>query len=222
MTRASENPQRLLIYGAGGHGRVVLDAALASGDFRLCGLVDDNPEMHKKTLHGVPVLGGRDALGSPMAEGCRLVIGIGNPASRRRLAEGLAEDGWTFASVIHPSAVIGLGAEIGEGSTVLPTAVLHTDARLGRHVIVNTASTVDHDARIGDYVHIAPGAHIGGGVHIGARTLVGIGASIIPGVRIGEGVVLGAGAVVIGDVPDGAVVVGVLARSIRKDDRGRA
>ena len=219
MTRVSENPTRLLIYGAGGHGRVVLDAALASGDFRLCGLLDDNPEMHKKTLHGVPVLGGRDVLGSPMAEGCCLIVGVGNPESRRRLAEALSKDGWTFVSVIHPSAVIGLGAEIGEGSTVLPAAVVHTDARLGRHVIVNTAATVDHDVWIGDYVHIAPGAHIGGGVHIGERTLVGVGASIIPGVRIGEGAVLGAGAVVIDDVPDGAVVVGVLARLIRKDDR---
>ena len=208
---------RLLIYGAGGHGHVVLDAAIASGKYALAGLLDDDSGLHGRTIHDVPVLGGTDILGNAGFEDCLLVLAVGVPAVRRGLSERLRDLGRTYATVVHPSVVLGLGAVFGTGSVLLPMSVVHTDASLGAHVIVNTAASVDHDVRVGDFAHIAPGARIGGFASIGRETLIGIGASVLPGVRIGDGVTVGAGAAVTDDVPDGTVVAGVPAREVDRD-----
>jgi acetyltransferase EpsM len=214
MSPRGARRRRLVIYGAGGHGRVVLDAALAGGSFDVRGFVDDDAGRRGTRIHGVPVAGSLAELVRSRKDGWLLVVAVGEPAARREIVERLSGEDARYGCVVHPSAVIGLGAEVGAGSVVLAGAVVHTDARVGRHVIVNTAASIDHDVRVGDFTHIAPGAHVGGDVTIGQEALIGIGASVIPGVFIGDRAIVGAGAVVIDDVPDRAVVVGVPARPI--------
>jgi len=204
---------RLIIYGAGGHGRVILEAALAGSGFDVVGFIDDDPDCHGATHHGVPVLGSADILQRPEYADCLLIVGLGDGAARRTIVNGLGDR--SFAIVQHPSAVVGLGAMLGEGAVVLPMAVIHTDAKIGPHAIVNTSATVDHDSEVGAFAHLSPGAHLGGNVQIGEGTHIGLGASVIPGVRIGKDVVVGAGAVVVDDVSDGLRVAGVPARAIQ-------
>ena len=205
----------LLIYGAGGHAKVVCDAALHAG-FRVRGFLDDDPERHGQSLWDLPIMGGLEWLEKSRPK-CALVLAIGDNRARQRAAERLAALDIPLATVVHPSARLGRGTRLGEGTVVLAGAVVNADTLIGRHGIVNTGATVDHDCVLGDFVHIAPGAHLAGGVRVGNSTLIGIGACLLPGVCVGEGAVVGAGAVVVEDLPDRVIARGVPARVVRSE-----
>jgi sugar O-acyltransferase (sialic acid O-acetyltransferase NeuD family) len=206
----------LVIYGAGGHGKVILDAVLRSGRYRVVGLLDDDVALHGKTVLGIPVLGGFSELDRRELRGCQLVLAVGPNSKRRELRERLRPLGFTFACLVHPSAQIGEGVSLGVGTVALAGVVINAETSVGEHVIVNTGATIDHDCRIGDFAHISPGVHLAGDVRVGALAHVGIGACVIPGITIGEGATVGAGAAVVEDVAPGKTVGGVPAREIRE------
>lgn len=198
--------ERLVVLGAGGHGKVVV-ATLDAAGRPATTIYDDDPDTHGTELLGVPVVGPlADVAGHPELEA---ILGIGDNAVRQRVARGLS---LRWISAVHPRAHVHPSVEIGEGTVVFAGAVVQPEARLGRHVIVNTGATVDHDCEIGDFAHVGPGAHLGGNVRVGRRALVGVGASVRTGVRIGDGATVGAGAAVVSDVEPDTTVVGVPAR----------
>ncbi len=210
----------IVLIGGGGHALVVAEAALSAG-MRLAGFLDD---AHGAVL-GVEGESGRVAtqrlgafvdLESALA-GARWIMAIGDLAVRRQTLGRLgALPG--AASVVHARAIVsaskGLAATVGPGAYVGPGAVVHARAAIGAHAIINSGAIVEHECQIGENAHIAPGAALGGRVRVGADTLVGLGARVLAGRVIGAGCVVGAGAVVLEDVPDGARVAGVPARSL--------
>ncbi len=213
MTRNDERIQ-LLIYGAGGHAKVILDAALRSGCYRVLGLLDDDAALHGRTVLGTPVLGGFSQLERRELRGCQIVLAVGSNVRRRELSERLRPLGVTFVCLVHPSALIGEAVSFGVGTVVLAGVVINAETKVGEHVIVNTGATIDHDCRIGDFAHLSPGVHLAGNVHVQALAHLGIGACVIPGVTIGEGATVAAGAAVVGNVAPGKTVGGVPAREI--------
>lgn len=190
---------KVLLYGASGHGKVVLDI-LKAQEILVDYICDDNPKF--SNIHGVPVIP-TDAV--IWEENYVMLFSIGNNAIRAALAKRYAGP---FLTALHPQAIISPQVTIGEGSVVMAGVVINTDARVGIHSIINTGATLDHDCVVGDFVHISPGVSLAGNVTIGAGTHVGIGACVIQGVTIGKGCTIGAGTVIIRDVPDYAVVVG--------------
>ena len=206
----------LLVFGAGGHAKVVIDAAEKQG-YRLIVVADDAETLWGTSLLGHAILGGREAV-CALDFRSHAISAIGSNAARGQVADWFAAQGFVAASIVHPSAQIGRAARIGAGSLLVAGCVVNSDAVLGSNVIVNTGATVDHDCHVGDNVHIAPGVHLCGEVVVGSGTLLGVGAVVVPGVRIGADCVIGAGATVIRDVPDGARVAGTPALAI---GRGR-
>jgi sugar O-acyltransferase (sialic acid O-acetyltransferase NeuD family) len=212
-----EPMEKLILVGAGGHGKDVCDAALRQGR-NVIGFVDDDETLWGRSVLGRPILGGFDHLSST-GRGVAAVIALSSPETKLRVAALLEQAGVPIApSILHPSAVISPFAWIEDGAVVLGGAVVQAEARVSRHAYVHTASSVSHDARVGEYASLHPGVQIGGGAHLGERCFVGIGATILPNVRIGDGTIVGAGAVVLHDLPAYVTAVGVPARIIK--DRG--
>jgi sugar O-acyltransferase (sialic acid O-acetyltransferase NeuD family) len=205
---------RLLVIGAGGHAKVVIDAARRAG-LEIAGVLGN--EGDPAELLGLPVT--HDAA-DVHADG--FIVAIGDNAARARAFDAHRERGLSPASVVHPSAVIADGASIGEGAFVAAGVIVNVDARIGANSILNTGCTVDHDCVVGDHALIGPTASLCGGVEIGQGVLLGAGSSVTPRARIGAWSVVGAGAAVVSDLPAHSVCVGVPARAVRVVERGDA
>ena len=202
--------QKVIIIGASGHGKVIADIVLESGD-KLLGFLDDGKEPGDTVL-GFPVLG-RVADYARYSEAA-FVIAIGSAAVRERIAKTL--DGADWYTAIHPRAQISrLNVEIGAGTVVMANAVVNPGARIGKHCILNTASVVEHDNRLDDYVHVSVGAKLAGTVSVGARTWIGIGAVVSNNVTVCADCMIGAGAVVVRAVKEPGTYVGVPVKKIK-------
>jgi UDP-perosamine 4-acetyltransferase len=204
----------VIVVGAGGHARVLIDALQRSGHTILFATDVDVAKRGQSVL-GITVAGGDEAIAAHVPGTVLLAIGVGSVGkddTRRATFERFAREGHRFATVVHPNAVVAPDVTLLDGAQVMAGAVVQTGSCIGRNAIVNTGACVDHDCRVGDHAHIAPGATLSGGVEIGEGTLVGTGACVIQSIRIGSGSVVAAGAVVVRDVPEGACVMGIPAR----------
>jgi len=193
---------RLVILGASGHGKVVADIAALNGYSDIV-FLDDREELTE--CAGYPVVGKT----SEPPEG-DLFVAVGNCAVRKRLMEQYADRRQPI--LIHPSAVIAKGVEIGDGSVVMAGAVINPEAKIGKGVIVNTCSSVDHDCVLGEYCHVAVGAHLCGTVIVGAGTWIGAGAVVKNNISICDGCMIGVGAAVVKNIDVPGTYVGVPAR----------
>jgi len=205
----------LVIWGAGGHGKVVLEVARAMGVFPRIAFLDDaaSPGLE---FRGCPCLP-PGSLASLREQGYgQILVAIGDNTVRAARFEQAMDAGYEGALVIHSSAVISPSARIGPGTVVMPGVVVNADAEVGQDVILNTAAVVEHDCTIGSHAHLSPGVVLGGGVAVGRLAHLGLGAVALPGAAIGEAARVGAGAVVLDRVADGVTVVGVPAKEVNR------
>jgi UDP-perosamine 4-acetyltransferase len=215
-----ESDKPVVVIGAGGHARVLI-SLLKLLNRPIVGLLDSDEAKVALpwTIDGIEVTGEIESVTDHRPDEVELVHAIGSirkPQGRRWMYRLMKDKGYTFATLIHPSATVAVEAELGEGVQLLACAVIQPGVSLEENVLVNTRASVDHDTIVGAHTHLAPGATVCGGCEIGPCTHVGAGATVTSDLEIGEEATIGAGATVIRDVPSGSVVVGTPARSIEK------
>jgi sugar O-acyltransferase (sialic acid O-acetyltransferase NeuD family) len=207
----------LAILGAGGHGKVIADAALCSGWEDIVFFDDRWPTLSH--LGVWDVVGDSQSFNEQATCFDAVFVAIGDNGIRMDKMSTLLRENIPLATVIHPSATVSRFAQVGLGSILCAGAVVNPDSVVGIGSIINTGATVDHDCSVGDFVHISPGANLASGVRVGDLSWIGIGSSIRQLITIGSGVVVGAGAVVIKDIPDACTVVGIPAEIITNKKR---
>jgi len=213
----------LLVYGASGQAKVVIDI-LRQNEFQIQGLLDDNKSLWGSQFQGYKIYGLEELSFDPMVlagggpSPIQIVLAIGDNSTRKKIANKVTNQQdliFSKVNIIHPVAQIDDSINIGDGTVIMANVVVNVDAEIGKHVILNTACTVDHDCIIEDYVHLSPGVHLAGNVHVGEGAHLGVGVSVIPGIKIGAWSVIGAGAAVVDHIPAYSTAVGVPARVIK-------
>ncbi|AHZ84223.1 Putative acetyltransferase EpsM [Bdellovibrio bacteriovorus] len=200
--------KKIVIFGCGGHAKVVVDSIRASASHTVSAFFDNSPKQNE--LLGLPVFSDLKELSAyTIANQIEFaVIAIGNNTARHALQQEAIRLGFKMATVIHPNTSISPTARIGSGTVVMPGVVVNSDAMIEDGCILNTGSIVEHDCTVGSFAHIAPGSVLCGGVSIGEMTLVGARSVAIPLIKVGSQVILGAGSVVVRDIPNNVCAIG--------------
>ncbi|MCW8397228.1 acetyltransferase [Legionella sp. PATHC038] len=207
----------LAILGAGGHAKVVADAALCSGWQNISFFDDRWP--HIETVGRLKISGNTQSILSQSSEFNGVIIAIGDNAVRMEKMTLFLNENIPIATIIHPSAIISSSAQIAEGSVIFARAVLNPDCIIGAGTIINTGAIIEHDCRIGLSAHISPGANLAGNVQVGNLSWIGIGACVRQGIKIGSEVMVGAGSVVVNDLPNHCTAFGVPAKIYKENSK---
>ncbi|MGL4362373.1 MAG: acetyltransferase [Cellulosilyticaceae bacterium] len=202
--------KKLLILGAGGQGKVVLDLSLTCNKWDKISFLDGG-KIGEEVL-GCSVIGDFTEYENLTEEYTHAIVAVGDNDLRLKLTNKLLKYGYEVPVLIHPSAVVSQFTNIDVGTVVMPQVVINVSVQVGKACIINTGAIIEHDSNLGDGIHVSPTAALGGAVTVGDKSWICIGAKVINNINIGEGATVGAGAVVINDIENGAVVVGVPAK----------
>lgn len=198
----------ILILGSGGHSKVLIEI-LELQKIDIIGIIDPN-RTTGEVYQGVPVVAKDIQVNEFDPSKISIVNGIGSiPGNDNRWLESqrFRSKGFSFQSVIHPSAILSSELKLGDGVQIMAGCILQSHVSIGEDVIINSGSVIDHDCIIGDQSHIAPGVTLSGGVKVGAKAHLGTGTVVIQNISIGNNVVIGAGSVIFKDVPDGLTLI---------------
>ena len=192
--------KNIIVIGASGHAKVIIDIIEQNNEFQIIGLIDSFKSTKKKLL-GYPILGKEEDLVtlSEKYDFKHAFIAIGDNWSRKKIREKISKiiPQLEFISVIHPNAIIGKDVTIGIGTVIMPGVIINCDSKIGDFCILNTNSSLDHEGVMKNYSSLAPNTTLGGNVSIGTCTAISIGANIIQDITIGKYSIIGAGSLVI-------------------------
>ncbi|MGW6663044.1 acetyltransferase [Peribacillus sp. NPDC055009] len=213
--------EKVVVFGSGGHSKVVIDIIEKSNEYSILGLIDS----HRKKgsiVHGYKVLGDESKLIEYENQIHGGIVAIGDNFVRSKVVSAIIKKSpeFNFIIAIHPNSVIGNGVKIGAGTVIMAGTVINSESSIGKHCIINTKSSMDHDCQIGDFASIAPGVTMGGTVKVGNYSTVSLGANVSHKRIIGDHTVVGAGSTVITDIDSFVIAYGTPAKTIRKRSIG--
>lgn len=202
---------KLLIIGAGGHGKVIADIAMKMKQWNSILFLDDDENINNPM--GIKVIGKSTDVYKYVKD-CDIFVAVGNNVLREKIQTKLMAVGASIPVLVHPTAIIGEQVEYGAGTAIMAGVIINCCTKIGKGCIINTGTTIDHDNIIEDYVHISPGVNTAGTVTIGKGTWLGIGSVVSNNLNITSGCKIGAGAVVINDIMEAGTYAGVPVRRV--------
>lgn len=209
--------EKIVLIGAGGHCKVIIDIIKSTNEYEIVGIIDR--EQNSDSILNVPIIGNDSKLKKIYDSGIHnafICIGALNNINLRNVIHNNLElIGFKFPVLIHKNSIVSEFAYIESGTCVMAGAIINAGSYIGKNCIVNTGCIIEHDCKIGNNTHISPNVSIAGGTTVGDNTHVGIGSSIIQGIILGNNVTIGAGAVVINNIDDNGLAVGVPAKVIK-------
>lgn len=203
--------KKLIIIGAGGHGKVVANVAIEMNKWQSVKFLDDDESI--KLAMEFDVIGGVSEAFLYKNE-ADFFVAIGSNPTREKIQGELAKEGLNIISLIHPSAIIGKDVKIGKGTVIMAGVIVNCCSTIGKGCIINTGAIIEHDNKIEDYVHISPGTSLAGEVSVGKSSWIGIGSVVSNKINIAKETMVGAGSVVIDNIYHKGVYVGVPAKKI--------
>lgn len=204
---------RLVVIGAGGHGRVVADCARAMNVFESIVFLDDAyPEITENL--DWPIIGSSEHWKQFLQDSC-FFIALSNSKTRQEWLSKLIDTDVHIANIIHPSSICSPSIEMGVGNCIFANAVVNPAVKIANGCIINTGATVDHDCTLENGVHVSPGANLAGQVRLDEGVWIGVGASVIQCISIAKDTMVGAGAAVVKSIKESGTYVGVPAKKIK-------
>lgn len=211
----SGTKEKIILLGAGGHAKVLIELIHLAGEYEIAGILDNRLEAGS-VISGISVLGNDEMLAEIFAKkitnACIGVGSIKDTLTRTSLFKKLKGAGFSVPSLIHPDAHVSESAKLAEGVQIMMNSVLQAGCSIGENTIVNTGAIIEHDCTVGKDVHVCPGAVISGTCNIKEGTFIGAGSTVINNINIGKDVTIAAGSVVVSDIADKAAVKGAPAR----------
>jgi len=211
--------QNIVIFGASGHGSVVLDCIEQEAKYKVVGFIDSFKKKGTE-VNGYTVLGSEYDL--PFLIEKHQIVGgivaIGDNWTRSLVVERILKirTDFNYVSAVHPNAQVGKDVQIGRGSVVMPGVTINANAIIANHCILNTNSSLDHDGFMNNFSSLAPNVCVGGNFILGKGSAICLGTNIIENITVGEYSVVGAGSLLVGNVSDCVVVYGAPAKIVRK------
>jgi sugar O-acyltransferase (sialic acid O-acetyltransferase NeuD family) len=208
----------ILIYGASGHSKMIVDIIHKNNEYKIIGFVDSFKSINE-TIYGYKVIGDLNTLSKLIKkyniDG--IVIGIGDNYTRQIAYNKIKKIAQTieFITIVHPSAVLANDIVLPEGVVVMPDVVINANAKIGKFCILNTKSSLGHDSVMSDFSSLASGVIISGNVKIGICSAVCLKASVIQNVSIGNYTVIGAMSLVLKSIGDYKQAFGIPINTIK-------
>lgn len=192
--------EKILILGAGGHARSIIDTIEVCNSYNICGFVTEDDSLKDYFYKDYPVIGQDRDLKTLYNSGIKnAVVGIGflgGETVRASVYQELKEIGFQLPNIIDPSAIIAGDVVMGEGNFIGKRAVINANSKIGNMCIINSGSIIEHDCIIGDFCHVSVGTVICGSCKIGDFSMIGANAVVIQECAIGSKTIVGAGSVV--------------------------
>ena len=214
----SVKKKNIVIFGASGHGSVVLDCLEKMGNFDVVGFIDSFQRKGIK-IFGYEILGNEFDL-PLLVEKYAIqggIVAIGDNWTRHLMVQRILSvfKNFNFISAIHPTATIGKDVTIGKGVTIMPGAIINPNSIVGDFCIINTNSSLGHNGNLKPYSTLSPGVCVGGNFTLGQFSVMSLGAKVIENVCIGAHTVIGAGSLVLHDIQEQVLAHGSPAVVIR-------